>query len=63
MKIPKYAVDQLKDKSNRLEDIFASVWGILPRSYERDEIMHYLFTAKHKLNEFIKENDTDGKVE
>lgn len=57
MKYPQSAIDRLKDEGERLEQSFMRIWGALSPSHERDAIMHHLFTAKHKLNQLIKEND------
>jgi hypothetical protein len=62
MEISERAIKELKNVRDRLEQNFQKVWGILPISSERDEIMHYLFTAKHKLNQFIKEHDNHGNI-
>ena len=54
---PDYAIKTLEEISERLEREFQRVWGALSPSFERDEVMHHLFTAKHKINLIIKGNE------
>lgn len=54
---PASAIEQLKIQNERLEFVFTHVWSILSRSAERDEVMWHIMTAKHKLNQIIKENE------
>jgi hypothetical protein len=54
--IPKEVIKKLETESERVDLCFSKVWGLLPPSAKRDEIMWHLITAKQKLNEFIKEN-------
>lgn len=58
--IPPHIIERLKVESERLTRSFESIWGLLPKTPERDEIMLHILQAKTKLNQFIKENDTDG---
>jgi hypothetical protein len=60
MEIPKQVIQRLKNEGDRLTSSFESIWGLLPKTPERDEIMLHIISAKHKLNEFIEENDKDG---
>lgn len=60
MIIPPQVIQRLKNESDRLNSAFESIWGLLPRTPERDLIMLNILQAKTQLNEFIKENDEDG---
>lgn len=58
MQIPEHVLDKIKANENRLTFVFESIWGLLPKTPERDEIMLHILQAKTKLNQYIKENDT-----
>lgn len=58
--IPTMVIDRMKDEAARLTYSFERVWGLLPKTPERDEIMLHLLQAKTKLNDYIKEHDTHG---
>lgn len=63
MEIPEVVIARLKANEKRMEFVFESIWGLLPKTPERDEIMLHVLQAKTKLNQYIKENDTDGSIE
>jgi hypothetical protein len=58
--IPENIIEKMKANEKRMEFVFESIWGLLPKTPERDEIMLHVLQAKTKLNQFIKENDTNG---
>jgi hypothetical protein len=57
VEIPDYAIKILKREADTLEMCFSRIWGVLPKSVERDEIMWHLLSAKTKLNRLLEENN------
>jgi hypothetical protein len=61
MKYPEYAINVLEEEKERIDRAFSRVWAALSPSYERDEIMWHLITAKKKLNDLINSNKEEIK--
>jgi hypothetical protein len=59
MKYSDYVIKVLEEEKERIDKSFTRVWAALSPSYERDEIMWHLVTAKKKLNDLIKNNNKE----
>jgi hypothetical protein len=58
--IPSNIIEKMKEEEERLQRSFDRIWGLLPSTPERDLIMLNILQAKTQLNNYIKENDTNG---
>lgn len=56
MKYPESAIKRMETEYERLDRSFSSLWGLLSRTNERDEILLHIISAKTLLYKLIKES-------
>lgn len=61
MDIPKIVIDKLTEEYERIDNSFSRIWGLLPVSEERDEIMWHLASSKVHIRRFIKKHKKEDE--
>lgn len=57
MEIPSHVLQMMKNEREKLTNVFERIWGLLPKTPERDDIMLRILQAKTALNQYIKDQE------